>query len=270
MNEQAEQRFDFILNRNVTYHPVEETTDYNIFGLYEENRAIVEDSIFKKLIKMIKKTGGNFTPIMVSASMKVIDGQNRRHACIKEKLPLKYQLTDITDEEAILLIPNLNAAARNFTTRTNATIAAKIGIPGYHFYMSLIDPVKAPWSAVKELMDVTDDQIQAKVPVTIDQRAGIKLDFSYNVFVYIKSNTGASPTKRTILKGLKTFEKRYDKERETNPRLTTSLNYNMILSKLGDTVKRGGVANDENIVARLFSKTYDKNFIVKERFKIIV
>ena len=83
----------------------QQTTDYGIFKLRDDNRSKIQRSHVEYLMESIQsKNMLDMSPIHVNANMEVIDGQHRLHAAKELKIPIYYvQRNDLTKEDIILM-----------------------------------------------------------------------------------------------------------------------------------------------------------------------
>lgn len=82
------------MNKQKSDIEVYETTDYELFGLYEENRKVSRAHVLKLKLAIQKKNLLNLYPIVVSADGKVLDGQHRLAAATELGVPIYYIVSE--------------------------------------------------------------------------------------------------------------------------------------------------------------------------------
>lgn len=92
----------------VTY----QTTDYSLFHLLPENRAVNRQQVRKLVAQISRKNLLHIKPLDMTADLGVIDGQHRLEAARELGLPVYYRIGEQLDEEDIAI---LNATSKNWT-----------------------------------------------------------------------------------------------------------------------------------------------------------
>lgn len=89
---------------------MEKTKNYDLFKFRDDNRDKIDKTHIKKLVESIKaKNLLEFRPILVNASMEVIDGQHRLLAAKELGIDIYYQVQKDLDSKDILLISTSKA-----------------------------------------------------------------------------------------------------------------------------------------------------------------
>lgn len=86
---------------------IRQTTDYELFKLFPQNRTVGTSKNLKKSIETIDLTA--YCPIIVNKQFYIIDGQNRFHVCKDMGLPIYYVIYDGDEDVAMIA---LNTALR--------------------------------------------------------------------------------------------------------------------------------------------------------------
>ena len=89
---------------------VEQTTDYDMFSIIEDNRALNENHL-KKLTESVAILGANVQAIIVTAEFDVLDGMHRLEGCKRANVPVNYIVanTDKFTNEEIMIALNINS-----------------------------------------------------------------------------------------------------------------------------------------------------------------
>ncbi|RTL56259.1 MAG: hypothetical protein EKK37_17450 [Sphingobacteriales bacterium] len=82
------------------------TTDYKIFKFISSNREVHKAHVQKLLLSIQQKNMLHLNPIIVNSRMQIIDGQHRLAAAKKLKLPIFYQVADVTNSDISVLNTN--------------------------------------------------------------------------------------------------------------------------------------------------------------------
>ncbi|MGI4871370.1 MAG: CHC2 zinc finger domain-containing protein [Janthinobacterium lividum] len=92
----------------VTY----QTTDYSLFHLLPENRAVNRQQVRKLVAQISRKNLLHIKPLDVTADLGIIDGQHRLEAARELGVPVYYRIGEQLGEEDIAI---LNATSKNWT-----------------------------------------------------------------------------------------------------------------------------------------------------------
>lgn len=263
--EQRENISNMKITRNIYYYPMETTMDYDNFGRYYENREIIKDKKYQILLSQLAKTNGNIDAALISASNKIIDGQNRREGCKDLNIPFRFVKTDITDEEAIMLIKNINSAQRKFGVEEQARTNMKMGIPGYYEYINLKIEKYFPWSAVQALAKVKDEHINNGLPLVVHPRILERRDFVVEFSRIIKEKTKGSPDRRGSIHSIQRLEKAYEKRRkDIKLILPINIDYERILRGASAKITHYGIGRTDSNILDFMSLAFDSTIHLKK------
>lgn len=114
------------------------TTNYNIFGSVVGNRRLIPSHV-RSLERAVEEDNLlHANPIIVDEEMRVIDGQHRLEVAKRLGVPIFYIVTRVDSG----VIPQINTARRNWTTKDYINYCAELGVQDY--------------KALRTIMNMTD------------------------------------------------------------------------------------------------------------------
>jgi hypothetical protein len=112
------------------------TTNYDQFKLVKTNRPISKGHV-KKLMESIKNHGYfNSKPITVNERMEISDGQHRFYACRELKIPINYEVDEISVNDSMIV---LNSTSNVWRLDEYINHYAEIGVYCYIELRNLIN-----------------------------------------------------------------------------------------------------------------------------------
>ena len=242
------------------------TTDYSIFDYYNMNRSVNEKRA-QKLGEQMSEVGGNMQPIIVSESGKIIDGQHRKRGCELFKLPLKFIRTLISDEEAIDIITNMNRNQKSWNGLDFMIMNAKLGIPGYEFYLNLMEK-KSDYSMILKLARMKQPDIEKRKPMKIVPQAIEKVAVTRYLSKAHKAAFDETPRNREFIAAMNLLEDELRIRRKIDPSLPTKLPLQSIKKNFIKTLGDFGVLDRPVMIARKMSEAIDRSRHGKNRISL--
>ncbi len=254
------------IGRRINLDQVQETMDYNIFGIYNFNRTIKHN---KKLSEAIQDTEGNLVPVLLSKSNKIIDGQHRAYICEALNLPVRYIKTDATDEEAAEIIKNVNKATRNFNPQTYAEMNADMGIAGYKYYIGLMEEYDIVWSCVNSLMKLNKKEIEEGIPAEIYPKIIDKINLVGVINSVLKTATNQRLRQRDIIDSIYLLESKLQKRKDRGEKVSPYINYRKVTKSFKHVVNEYGIMDRVPLIAKKISEAIDYSVKEEKRLEIM-
>jgi len=237
-----------------------------MFTNYEVNRD-VDEARATRIGEQMVMTGGNMQPIIISATGKIVDGQHRGRGCDIFNLPLAYILTNITDEEAIEIITNMNKNQRSWNGLEFMYMNAKLQIPGYEFYLSLMNK-KSDFSLIKDLARLTNKIIEDKEPAEMVPMPKEKLELVRYLAKEHAAAFSEAPRQREFMRAINLLEDALSVRRQTDKTIPTRVPLARIKKNFIKTLGDFGVLDRPVMITRKMSEAIDRARKVSDRIEL--